>query len=60
MGLALLGIASPFYQLWHTGPSFGWGIGIVILIVGIRIAWRITAGRLLQIYGPFEQSKPAT
>ena len=58
--LALLGIASPFYELWKTGPSIHWVIGIVILIVGIRIAWRITAGRRpLQIYGPFEQSKPA-
>ena len=60
VGLALLGIASPFYELWKMGPSIHWVIGIVILIVGIRIAWRITAGRRpLQIYGPFEQSKPA-
>ena len=57
--LALLGVASPFVELWDTGPNLGWAIGIVILIVGIRIAWRITAGRPLQIYGPFENSHAA-
>jgi hypothetical protein len=57
--LALLGIASPIIEVWEGGPSFGWAIGIVILIVGIRIAWRLTAGRPLQIYGPFENSQPA-
>jgi hypothetical protein len=54
--LALTGIASPFIEIWEGGPSFGAIIGIVILIVGIRIAWRITAGRPLEIYGPFENS----
>jgi hypothetical protein len=57
--LALLGIASPLVEVWETGPSFGWAIGLVILIVGIRIAWRITAGRPLQIFGPFQASQPA-
>jgi hypothetical protein len=57
--LALLGIASPIIEVWEGGPSLGWAIGIVILIVGIRIAWRLTAGRPLQIYGPFENSQPA-
>ncbi len=56
--LALFGIASPFFELWAGGPSFSWGIGMVILIVGIRIAWRITAGSPLQIYGPFQNSQP--
>ena len=56
--LALLGIASPIFEVWEGGPSFSWLIGIVILIVGIRIAWRITAGRPLQIYGPFQNSQP--
>jgi hypothetical protein len=58
--LALLGIASPIFEIWETGPNFSWLIGIVILIVGIRIAWRITAGRPLQIYGPFQGSLPAS
>ncbi len=54
--LLLIGIASPFIEVWEGGPTFGWAIGIVILIVGIRIAWRITAGRPLAIYGPFNNS----
>jgi hypothetical protein len=57
--LAALGIASPILEVWQSGLSVSWGIGIVILIVGIRIAWRITAGRPLQLYGPFENSQPA-
>jgi len=56
--LALLGIASPFVEVWEGGPSFSWAIGIIILLVGIRIAWRMTAGRPLEIYGPFNNSAP--
>ncbi len=52
--LALLGIGSPFVELWEGGPTFGWAIGVVILSVGIRIAWRLTAGVRVAIYGPFE------
>lgn len=55
--LAGIGIASPFLELWKRGPSFSWGIGIVILIVGIRIAWRITGAKPMVIFGPFENSK---
>jgi hypothetical protein len=54
--LALIGIASPFVELWEGGPGFQWVIGIVILVVGLRIAWRVTASPPLTIYGPFEQS----
>lgn len=57
--MAWFGIASPFFELWEGGPSFSWLIGIVILVVGIRIAWRITAGRPSQIHGPFQNSQPA-
>jgi hypothetical protein len=32
-------------------------IGLVILLVGIRIAWRITAGKPMEILGPFENPK---
>jgi predicted lipid-binding transport protein (Tim44 family) len=56
--LLLVGIASPFLEVWEGGPSFGWAIGIVILIVGIRIAWRLTAARPLAVYGPFNNSTP--
>lgn len=58
--LALIGIASPFVEIWEGGPNFGSIMGIVILIVGIRIAWRITAGRPLEIYGPFASSTQPT
>lgn len=56
MKLFVLGIASPFVELWEAGPSIGWVIGTVILFIGIRIAWRITAGKPMEIYGPFENS----
>jgi len=51
--LALLGLASPFLELqslWHGL------IGLVILFVGVRIAWQLAAGPKLEILGPF----PAT
>lgn len=52
--LVVLGLASPFTQL--SGNSF-WGVmGLLILFFGIRIAWRITAGRPLEVYGPFSDS----
>jgi hypothetical protein len=53
---ALLGLASPFLEVWHAGPSFGWMIRLVILFVGMKIAAKLTAGRPLQIYGPFNDS----
>jgi hypothetical protein len=56
--VALLGLASPFIEL--TG-NFLWGaIGLLILFWGIRIAWRITAGRRFEIYGPFADPPPAS
>ena len=56
--LLLIGIASPFLEVWEGGPTIGWAIGIVILIVGIRIAWRLTAARPLAVFGPFNNSTP--
>ena len=56
--LALLGLASPFLEL--QSPGFGI-IGLIILFVGIRIAWRLTAGTSqLEIHGPYEASKSAS
>jgi hypothetical protein len=49
-GLALLGLASPFLEL--QDPIHG-VIGLVILFVGIRIAWQLTAGVKVDIIGPF-------
>jgi hypothetical protein len=56
VSLALLGLVSPFLEL--QDPFHGI-IGIVILLVGIRIAWRLTAGRRMELMGPFEVSSPA-
>ena len=47
--LALLGIASPILDLQN--PAHGL-IGLVILFVGIRFAWRFTAGRTVDVSGP--------
>ena len=47
--LALVGIASPFLDL--ADPVHGL-IGLVILFVGIRFAWRFTAGRTFVVTGP--------
>jgi hypothetical protein len=51
--LALLGIASPLLEL--RDPVHGL-IGLVILFVGIRFAWRFTAGRAISISGPHTPS----
>src|SRR5216683_1194911 len=57
LGLAVLvGLASPFLEL--QDPFHGI-IGLIILFVGIRIAWRLTAGVKVDILGPFERNAPA-
>jgi len=56
--LALLGLASPFVELFED--PFGGGIGLVILIVGVRIAWKMAQGKVeTVVYGPFENSAAA-
>jgi hypothetical protein len=56
--LLVLGLASPFLEL--QDPLHGI-IGLVILMVGIRIAWQITAGlRRAKIEGPYENSSAAS
>lgn len=54
--LTLLGLASPFLEL--ADPMHGI-IGLIILLIGIRIAWQLTAARPLQISGPIAQAAPA-
>lgn len=44
-----IGLASPFLDL--ADPAHG-VIGLIILFVGIRIAWRLTASRTVSIVGP--------
>ncbi len=56
--VALLGLASPFIEL--QGNAFWGAMGLLILFWGIRIAWRMTAGRRLDIYGPFADSGPVS
>lgn len=48
--LVLLGLFSPFLAL--AMPIQG-GIQLIILMVGMIIAWRMTAGRRTEITGPF-------
>jgi len=55
-GLAVLGLASPFLEL--QDPFHG-VIGLVILLVGIRIAWQLTANPKIEILGPFVSKNPA-
>lgn len=55
--LLFLGLASPFLEL--QDPFHGI-IGLVILMVGIRFAWKITAGSLgASIQGPYDNSAAA-
>ncbi len=56
--LVALGLASPFLEM--QDPLHGI-IGLIILMVGIRIAWQITAGsRRANIEGPYENASAAT
>src|SRR5262245_24279563 len=48
--LMMIGLVSPFLEL--ADPLSGL-IGIVILFVGIRIAWRMTGGNNIQVTGPY-------
>lgn len=53
--LTMWGLASPFLELFSDGVSGL--IGLVILVVGIRIAWRIAQGKPeTTVYGPFENA----
>lgn len=54
--LAMLGLASPFLDL--QDPMHGL-IGLVILFVGIRIAWQQTAGKQMKVVGPLNAPDPA-
>jgi hypothetical protein len=55
--LALIGLVSPFLGL--SNPMQG-VIGLIILFVGIRIAWRMTAARQVSILGPIDDPMPAS
>jgi hypothetical protein len=53
--LVLLGLASPLIGLFENLPLQSL-IGLIILSVGIRIAWRTTAGKTVEIHGPYNNS----
>jgi hypothetical protein len=56
--LTLIGLASPFYGLQD---GFNGVLMLIILFIGMRFAWRMTAGRAsVVINGPFELSKSAS
>ena len=54
--LLFAGLASPFLEL--QDPFHG-VIGLVILFVGVQIAWKLTAEKKLDILGPFSKSSTA-
>jgi hypothetical protein len=53
--LLFAGLASPFLELQE---GFSGIIGLVILFVGIQIAWKMTAAPPLEILGPFQARAP--
>lgn len=55
--LVLVGLASPFLEM--VEPMHGI-IGLIILLVGVQIAWKITAARKLDIAGPISEPAAAT
>jgi hypothetical protein len=54
--LLFVGLASPFLDL--QDPFHG-VIGLIILFVGLRIAWKLTEGKKVEILGPFGDAVPA-
>ena len=53
--LLFAGLTSPFMELTS---GFSGIIGLVILFVGVNIAWKITAAPKIEILGPFKSNAP--
>jgi hypothetical protein len=53
--LLFAGLASPFLELSEGVSGL---IGLVIIFVGIRIAWKMTGAPPLEILGPFQANAP--
>ncbi len=51
--LLFVGLASPFLALASPGQGL---IGLVILFIGIQVAWRLTAATALVVDGPIDNS----
>jgi hypothetical protein len=56
VSLALVPIALMFPFTRFADNPFGGVLGLVILFVGLSIAWKMTAARPMEILGPFENS----
>ncbi|HKW73988.1 MAG TPA: hypothetical protein VJN64_00555 [Terriglobales bacterium] len=55
--LAVIGLGSPFIELQSGGSGV---IGLIILLVGMQFAWKITAARSnIKVEGPFKQAASA-
>lgn len=55
--LGLIGLASPFLELQEGVGGF---IGLIILFVGMRFAWRMTAAKVnMTVEGPYQVSAAA-
>jgi hypothetical protein len=55
--IRLIPIAFVFPFIRFADNPFGGVIGLVILFVGLSIAWRLTAAAPMEIFGPFEDSR---
>jgi hypothetical protein len=49
--LTVMGLASPLLELQEPVSGV---IGLIILMIGIRIAWQLTAAKRVEIMGPFQ------
>jgi len=57
MRLAPIALVFPFTRF--ADNPFGGVIGLVILFVGLSIAWKLTAAKPMEVFGPFEDSPQA-
>jgi hypothetical protein len=55
--LLFAGLASPFLELQNGISGL---IGLLIIFVGMRIAWKMTGAPRLDILGPFQANGPPT
>ena len=56
--MMIIGLASPFLELAEGSSGF---IGLIILFVGMRFAWKMTAGHgNVKVEGPFQRANAAS
>jgi hypothetical protein len=54
--LTVIGLASPLLELQEPVSGV---IGLIILLIGLRIAWQLTAAKRAEIIGPFQSATAA-